>query len=50
MNPSLVPGVVFSTVRLAPTTPPDVVDFAPSLLSLYGAAPPVADGKSFLAR
>jgi len=50
VDPSLVPGVVFSTLRLDPNAKPDVVDFAPSLLSLYGATQPGADGKSFLAR
>jgi predicted AlkP superfamily phosphohydrolase/phosphomutase len=50
VDPSLVPGVLFSTARLDPKTPPDVVDFAPSLLSIYGATAESVDGKSFLAR
>jgi predicted AlkP superfamily phosphohydrolase/phosphomutase len=50
VDPSLVPGVLFSTVPLDAKTPPNVVDFAPSLLSLYGAKPADAEGRSFLAR
>jgi predicted AlkP superfamily phosphohydrolase/phosphomutase len=50
VDPSLVPGVLFSTLPLDAKATPNVLDFAPSLLSLYGAKPPDAEGKSFLAR
>jgi predicted AlkP superfamily phosphohydrolase/phosphomutase len=50
VDPELVPGVLFSSLPLAPNAAPNVVDFAPSLLSLYGAQSADADGKSFFAK
>lgn len=50
VDPGHCPGILFSSLPLAETAAPSVVDVNPSVLSLYGLAGPDPDGKSFLAK
>lgn len=50
VDPSLVPGILFSSMPLSGAAAPNVTDVNPSILSLYGLAGPAPDGRSFLAK
>ncbi|MEE8378213.1 MAG: alkaline phosphatase family protein [Candidatus Aminicenantaceae bacterium] len=48
IDPRIVPGVFFSTHKIATSTP-SIVDIAPTVLELFGIAPPIyMDGKSLV--
>jgi predicted AlkP superfamily phosphohydrolase/phosphomutase len=50
VDPSLVPGVLFSTVPLDAAAKPKVPDVTPSVLSLFGLDRQGLDGRSFFRR
>ncbi len=48
IDPALVPGVLFSSLRLA-RTEPSIMDLAPTVLELFGIAPPAhMDGQGLV--
>ncbi|MCG3127842.1 MAG: hypothetical protein CHACPFDD_02714 [Phycisphaerae bacterium] len=48
MHPALVPGVLFSSLKLA-SNQPNIIDLAPTVLDLFGlSTPEYMDGKSLL--
>ena len=50
VDPELVQGVFFSSLPIETTSTPNVIDVAPTVLSLYGVTPPDADGRSLLVK
>ncbi|MGZ5555856.1 MAG: alkaline phosphatase family protein, partial [Candidatus Aminicenantales bacterium] len=48
IDPALVPGVIFSNLKLR-RTDPSIMDVAPTVLELFGIAPPAhMDGRGLV--